>query len=217
MERASGGLSDAAAAEILARLKYLYPKAKSGLNYTTPFELLVATILSAQCTDARVNKVTAQLFGKANTPEGILALGREKLESIIRECGLFRSKAGYIMEACQILLSEYGGEVPADFESLMRLPGVGRKTASVILSNAFGIPAMPVDTHVFRVSNRLGLAKGKTPREVEEGLKELLPQDEWNQTHHLLIRHGREICKARNPGCQICPLRDLCISVQQDG
>ena len=212
VERASGCLSAAAAAEIMTRLKHLYPKAKSGLNYTTPFELLVATILSAQCTDERVNKVTAQLFTKADTPEAVLALGTEELESIIRECGLFRSKARYIMEACQMLLAEFEGEVPADFESLMRLPGVGRKTASVILSNAFGIPAMPVDTHVFRVSNRLGLARGKTPREVEEGLKELLPREEWNQAHHLLIRHGRQICKARNPRCQVCPLEDLCIS-----
>ncbi|NLA58535.1 MAG: endonuclease III [Firmicutes bacterium] len=216
MERASGGLSDEAAAEILTRLKHLYPEARSGLNYTTPFELLIATILSAQCTDARVNKVTAQLFAEANTPESILALGREELESIIRECGLFRSKARHIIGACQMLLAEYGGEVPADFESLMRLPGVGRKTASVILSNAFDLPAMPVDTHVFRVSNRLGLVKGKTPREVEEGLKELLPREEWNQAHHLLIRHGREFCKARKPRCGVCPLADVCMSAQRD-
>ena len=216
-ENTPGGLSNGAAAEIIARLRRLYPEAKSGLDYTTPFELLVATILSAQCTDARVNKVTAVLFAKANTPKGILALGREQLESVIKECGLFRSKARHIIGACQMLLAEYVGEVPADFESLMRLPGVGRKTASVILSNAFGKPAMPVDTHVFRVSNRLGLTRGRTPREVEEGLKELLPQEEWNRAHHLLIWHGREICKARNPRCQICPLKDLCAANQADG
>ncbi len=217
VERPSSELSQEAAVEVMSRLKQLYPGAKSALHYTTPFELLVATILSAQCTDARVNKVTARLFAKANTPQGILALGREELESIIQECGLFRSKAGYILGACQILVDEYEGKVPADLENLMRLPGVGRKTASVILANAFGKPAMPVDTHVFRVSNRLGLARGKTPKEVEEGLKRLLPEQEWNQAHHLLIRHGRAVCKARNPQCQICPLKDLCISFQIPG
>ncbi|NMB12644.1 MAG: endonuclease III [Firmicutes bacterium] len=214
MEVVTGNLTDTVVPEILTRLKSTYPDAKCGLHFTSPFELLIATILSAQCTDVRVNSVTQRLFSRANTPKAILSMGEEELQAEIRECGLFRSKSRHIIGACQMLLAEYGGEVPTDFQHLMQLPGVGRKTASVIISNAFGQPAMPVDTHVFRVSNRIGLAMGKTPREVEEGLKNVIPRKDWNDTHHLLIEHGRSICKARTPLCKDCPIQDMCISAQ---
>jgi endonuclease-3 len=206
------GLSKEKILEILSRLRQAYPEAKCGLNFTTPFELLIATILSAQCTDVRVNRVTERLFARASTPEAILSVGEDELQEEIRECGLFRMKSRHIIEACQMILAEYGGEVPSDLHSLVKLPGVGRKTANVMLTNAFGTPSMPVDTHVFRVSNRVGLATGKTPREVEEGLKQNLPQAEWHDAHHLLIYHGRHICKARNPLCHECQIRDLCMS-----
>lgn len=212
MEVISPGLTQKTILEILSRLRRMYPEARCGLNFTTPFELLIATILSAQCTDVRVNQVTKRLFARANTPEAILSLGEETLQEEIRECGLFRTKSRHIIEACQMLLAEYEGEVPSDFHYLVKLPGVGRKTANVMLTNAFGKPSMPVDTHVFRVSNRVGLATGKTPREVEEGLMQNLPQAEWHDAHHLLIHHGRNICKARNPLCHECQIRDLCVS-----
>ncbi|NMB46381.1 MAG: endonuclease III [Firmicutes bacterium] len=216
MHAAQGNLPETVVSEILTRLKHSYPEARCGLNFTTPFELLVATILSAQCSDLRVNAVTERLFGRANTPETILSLGEEQLQAEIRECGLFRNKSQHIIGTCRVLLADYGGDVPADFESLVRLPGVGRKTANVILSNAFGQPAMPVDTHVFRVSNRIGLAQGKTPREVEEGLKNVIPRENWSDAHHLLIHHGRQICKARRPRCRECQLIDLCMSSQSE-
>jgi endonuclease-3 len=214
MELATENIESTAVSEILTRLKSRYPDAKCGLHFTTPFELLIATILSAQCTDVRVNSVTQRLFSRARTPQAILSLGEEELQGEIRECGLFRNKSQHIIGTCQMLLAEHGGEVPADFHSLLQLPGVGRKTANVILSNAFGQPAMPVDTHVFRVSNRIGLATGKTPREVEEGLKNVISQKDWNDAHHLLIQHGRNICKARTPLCEVCPILDLCRSAK---
>jgi endonuclease-3 len=154
--------------------------------------------------------VTRRLFQKAPTPEAILALGEEHLQSEIRECGLFRNKARNITETCQILLAEHGGVIPSEFADLIRLPGVGRKTANVVLSNALNTPAFPVDTHVFRVSNRIGLATGRNPREVEEGWKVLLDEDDWYDAHHLLIQHGRTVCKARGPRCDECQIRDLC-------
>ncbi len=212
MGSVGANLSSTAVSEVFTRLRSLYPGAKCGLEFADPFQLLIATILSAQCTDVRVNDVTQRLFAIAGTPEAILSLGEDKLQAEIRECGLFRNKAKHIVGACRMLLAEYGGEVPQDFQSLTRLPGVGRKTANVILSNAFGQPAMPVDTHVFRVSNRIGLAGGKTPRDVEEELKDLLPRDEWHDAHHLLIHHGRQVCKARRPLCDQCGIMDLCIS-----
>ena len=199
-------------AEQLRILRELYPNAKPALTFKTPFELLIAVILSAQCTDVRVNVVTGRLFQYANTPEAIAALGQVKLETAIHDCGFFRMKAKHILETCHILLQEYGGEIPADFEALQKLPGVGRKTANVVMSVAFHAPAIAVDTHVFRVANRLHLAVGKTPLEVEKGLQKAIPREDWSDAHHWLILHGRQLCKARKPLCGECPLAPVCPS-----
>lgn len=199
-------------AEQLRILRELYPNAKPALTFKTPFELLIAVILSAQCTDVRVNVVTGRLFQYANTPEAIAALGQVKLETAIHDCGFFRMKAKHILETCHILLQEYGGEVPADFEALQKLPGVGRKTANVVMSVAFHAPAIAVDTHVFRVANRLHLAVGKTPLEVEKRLQKAIPREDWSDAHHWLILHGRQLCKARKPRCGECPLAPVCPS-----
>lgn len=188
----------------------VYKDTKPALIFRNPFELLIAVILSAQCTDKRVNVTTARLFQKAATPEAILSLGLAALEEEIRDCGLFRNKAKNIMATCQILCEQYGGEVPADFVKLQELPGVGRKTANVVMSVGFNAPAIAVDTHVFRVSNRLKLAAGDTPLAVEQGLMKALPKDKWSAAHHWLIWHGRNICKARKPLCDKCPLADVC-------
>ena len=198
--------------EMIAILEETYIDAKPALIFNNPFELLIAVILSAQCTDKRVNITTARLFAKANTPEGILNLGIEALEEEIRDCGLFRNKAKNIMATCQKLCSDYHGEVPSDFEALLKLPGVGRKTANVVSSIAFNRPAIAVDTHVFRVSNRLRLAVGDTPDEVEQGLQKVIPMEKWSAAHHWLIWHGRKICRARNPLCAECPLKEICPS-----
>ena len=198
--------------EQLRILRSLYPNAKPALTFQTPFELLIAVILSAQCTDVRVNIVTGRLFQYANTPEAIAALGQEKLETAIHDCGFFRMKAKHILETCDILLQQYGGEGPADFEALQKLPGVGRKTANVVMSVAFHAPAIAVDTHVFRVANRLHLAVGKTPLEVEKGLQKAIPRADWSDAHHWLILHGRQLCKARKPLCGECPLAPVCPS-----
>lgn len=195
---------------ILSGLARLYPDARCELNHTTPFELLVATILSAQSTDARVNQVTARLFPKYNTPEAFASLDPEELAREIQELGLYRNKAKSLVALSRKLLEEHGGEVPRDREALEALPGVGRKTANVVLSNAFGVPAIAVDTHVFRVSRRLGLAHGSTPETVEKELMQVVPVDEWTITHHRLIFHGRRICMARRPLCEECPLRPDC-------
>lgn len=199
--------------KMIAILEQTYKDTKSALNFNNPFELLIAVILSAQCTDKRVNVVTARLFAKANTPEAILNLGLANLEEEIHDCGLFRNKAKNIIATCQKLCSDYHGEVPSDFNELLKLPGVGRKTANVVSSSAFNRPAIAVDTHVFRVSNRLGLAMGKTPTEVEKGLQKAIPMEKWSDAHHWLIWHGRKICRARKPLCADCPLRQLCPSV----
>ena len=199
-------------AEQLRILRELYPNAKPALTFKTPFELLIAVILSAQCTDVRVNVVTGRLFQYANTPEAIAALGQVKLETAIHDCGFFRMKAKHILETCHILLQEYGGEGPADFEALQKLPGVGRKTANVVMSVAFHAPAIAVDTHVFRVANRLHLAVGKTPLEVEKKLQKAIPRADWSDAHHWLILHGRQLCKARKPLCGECPLAPVCPS-----
>ncbi len=190
----------------------VYKDTKPALIFRNPFELLIAVILSAQCTDKRVNVTTARLFQKAATPEAILSLGLAALEEEIRDCGLFRNKAKNIMATCQILCEQYGGEVPADFEKLQELPGVGRKTANVVMSVGFNAPAIAVDTHVFRVSNRLKLAAGDTPLAVEQGLMKAIPKDKWSAAHHWLIWHGRNICKARKPLCGKCPLAEVCPS-----
>ena len=200
--------------EELKILELTYHDAKPQLKFNSSFELLVAVILSAQCTDKRVNEVTQILFPLANTPEKILALGIEKLAEIIKPCGLFHSKAKHITGTSKILIDEYGGEVPSDFDELIKLPGVGRKTANVVTSVAFNNPAIAVDTHVFRVANRTKIAEGKTPNEVEEGLKKIIPREKWSAAHHWLIYHGRIICKARKPECKNCALAFICPSSQ---
>lgn len=197
--------------KILEILEATYPDAKCALNHTTPFELLVATILSAQSTDKKVNEVTARLFPKYNTPEAFAALPYEALEEEIKEIGLYRNKAKSIVEMSRKLLEEHDGEVPREREALEALPGVGRKTANVVMSNAFDIPAIAVDTHVFRVANRLGLAyRAKTPLETEKQLMKNIPRQKWSPAHHWLIHHGRAICHARNPRCEACPLLPYC-------
>lgn len=198
----------------IAILEETYRGVKPALKFRNPFELLIAVILSAQCTDVRVNVVTERLFAKAPTPEAIIGMGLGALEEEIRDCGLFRNKAKNIMAACQILLQEYGGQVPEDFEALQKLPGVGRKTANVVMSVAFGYPAIAVDTHVFRVANRLKLAAGSTPLEVEKGLQKAIPREKWSAAHHWLIWHGRKLCKARSPLCGECPLQQVCPSCE---
>ncbi|SDG87720.1 endonuclease III [Desulfosporosinus hippei] len=195
---------------IFDALQERFPDAHCELEYNTPFELLIATILSAQCTDERVNLVTASLFAEANSPQAVLDLGQAKLENKIRSLGLYHNKAKNILAACQVLVENFQGQVPWDLESLKGLPGVGRKTANVVVSNAFGIPSIAVDTHVFRVAHRLGLSNGKTPEKVEEELMGLFPQDKWSLLHHLLIFHGRRICNARKPGCEACPVSEFC-------
>lgn len=199
-------------AEQIAILECVYGGTKPELHFSSAFELLIAVILSAQCTDKRVNVTTARLFSKANTPEAIAAMGLSTLEAEIKDCGLYHTKAKNILATCQMICREYGGEVPADFETLQKLPGVGRKTANVVMSVAFHYPAIAVDTHVFRVANRLRLAVGKTPLAVEEGLKKAIPREKWSDAHHWLIWHGRKICKARKPACASCPLAAVCPS-----
>lgn len=198
--------------EMLSILEDCYQGTSTALEYSTPFELLIAVVLSAQCTDVRVNIITKRLFPEYNTPTKIRDMGLEKLEEYIRDCGLYHSKARNIMATCDILCREYDEKVPETFEELITLPGVGRKTANVVLSQLFDIPAIAVDTHVFRVSNRLGLAKGDTPRAVEEGLMKAIPRNKWSDAHHWLIWHGRKVCKARKPECNTCALIALCPS-----
>ena len=173
---------------------------------------MIAVILSAQCTDKRVNITTARLFKKAATPAAIVALGISGLEEEIKDCGLFRNKAKNIMATCRTLVEEFGGEVPSDYDTLLKLPGVGRKTANVVTSVAFGRPAIAVDTHVFRIANRLKLAVGETPLAVEKGLMKAIPREKWSAAHHWLIYHGRRVCKANRPLCGECPLADVCPS-----
>jgi len=193
-------------------LEETYRGAKPELHFSNPFELLIAVILSAQCTDKRVNITTARLFKKAATPAAIVALGISGLEEEIKDCGLFRNKAKNIMATCRTLVEEFGGEVPSDYDTLLKLPGVGRKTANVVTSVAFGRPPIAVDTHVFRIANRLKLAVGETPLAVEKGLMKVIPREKWSAAHHWLIYHGRRVCKANRPLCGECPLADVCPS-----
>jgi len=195
---------------ILERLRAATPHPKSELGHRTPFELLVAVVLSAQATDKGVNKATAKLFPVANTPSTIVALGVDGLIPYVQSIGLFRNKAKNIVALSGILLREHGGKVPANREALEKLPGVGRKTANVVLNVAFGQPTIAVDTHVFRVANRTGLAPGKTPEEVEHKLVKFVPDEFKLHAHHWLILHGRYVCVARSPNCAACTLRDLC-------
>ena len=196
--------------EIFARLARTNPKPTTELAYRTPFELLVSVILSAQATDKSVNLATAELFKVADTPQKMLALGLEGLIPYIRTIGLYRNKAKYILEASRLLVERHGGEVPATREALEQLPGVGRKTANVVLNTAFGHATIAVDTHIFRVANRTGLAPGETPLEVEERLLKFVPEAYRRDAHHWLILHGRYVCKARKPDCPQCLIRDLC-------
>ncbi len=194
----------------LAELENLYFDAKAALHFKTAYELLVAVILSAQCTDERVNKVTAVLFEKYSTPQAMLTLTQSELEKYIFSCGFYRMKAEHILSASKDILEKFGGEVPGTVENLMRLAGVGKKTANVVYSVWFGGDAIAVDTHVFRVSNRLGLAKGDTPLAVEAGLNKAIPKENWSKAHHWLIWHGRKVCHSQKPNCEGCTLNGLC-------
>ncbi|ADJ28706.1 endonuclease III [Nitrosococcus watsonii] len=196
--------------EIFSRFRAANANPGTELKYHTPFELLIAVILSAQATDKGVNKATAQLFSVANTPQGILDLGEEGLKDYIKTIGLFNSKAKNILQTCRLLLQRHGGQVPHDRAALEALAGVGRKTANVMLNTAFGQPTIAVDTHIFRVANRTGLASGKTPRQVEDTLTRVVPDEFMHDAHHWLILHGRYVCTARNPRCQECLINDLC-------
>jgi endonuclease III len=195
---------------LFERLRAANPNPTTELAYRTPFELLVSVVLSAQATDRSVNAATEKLYPVANTPQALLALGMSGLVGYIRTIGLYRSKAKHILETCRLLLSRYGGEVPQSREALEALPGVGRKTANVILNTAFGQPTIAVDTHIFRVANRTGLAPGKDVREVEDKLMKAVPEGFRKDAHHWLILHGRYVCKARKPDCPACLIRDLC-------
>ncbi len=196
--------------QIFERLRAENPTPTTELEYSTPFELLIAVVLSAQATDRGVNKATAKLFPVANTPQAILALGEDGLREHIKTIGLFNSKAANIIKLCRQLLEKHDGEVPQDRAALEALPGVGRKTANVVLNTAFGQPTMAVDTHIFRVANRTGLAKGKTVRQVEDRLIRFVPKEFLQDAHHWLILHGRYVCVARKPRCGACVIHDLC-------
>ncbi|MGG6431480.1 endonuclease III [Anoxybacillus sp. D401a] len=195
----------------LDEIATMFPNAHCELVHRNPFELLIAVVLSAQCTDALVNKVTKQLFEKYKTPEDYVSVSLEELQQDIRSIGLYRNKAKNIQQLCRILIEQYDGNVPQSREELMKLPGVGRKTANVVVSVAFGVPAIAVDTHVERVSKRLGICRWKdSVLEVEETLMRKIPKEEWSATHHRLIFFGRYHCKAQSPKCDICPLLHLC-------
>ena len=196
--------------QLFSRLQAACPKPTTELRYHSPFELLIAVILSAQATDKKVNEVTKQLFLEASTPRAILDLGDAGLKAHIKTIGLYNAKAANILKTCALLLERHGGAVPSNRAALEALPGVGRKTANVMLNTAFGKPTIAVDTHIFRVANRTGLASGKTVREVEEGLLAVTPEEFKLSAHHWLILHGRYVCTARKPHCLACPIRDLC-------
>lgn len=203
-------MNNAKRAEIFARLASGNPQPTTELAYRTPFELLVAVMLSAQATDVSVNQATGPLFAAANTPQAMLALGVDGVKGFIKSIGLFNTKAANVVKTCAILLAEHGGEVPRERTALQALPGVGRKTANVILNTAFGEPTIAVDTHIFRVCNRTKLAPGKTPREVEDRLLRWVPSEFRQGAHHWLILHGRYVCRARRPRCGACDIEDLC-------
>ena len=198
------------AQQSLRILSELYKDARPALHYATAYELLIAVILSAQCTDERVNKVTAELFKEHNTPETMLLLSQEQLEKYIFSCGLYKSKAAHILSATKDIVERFGGQVPESFADLKSLAGVGQKTANVVSSVWFDKDAIAVDTHVFRVSNRLGLADANTPLKTEEQLKKVIPQKDWSKAHHWLIYHGRRVCHSQKPDCGNCALREYC-------
>ena len=195
---------------VIRGLAEAHPDARPELNFTNPFELLIATMLSAQCTDRQVNKCTPALFRDHPNAESISRMTPEEIALYIKPCGFYNTKGKNIIAACRKLVEKYGGEVPCDREALEALPGVGRKTANVVLSNAFGVPAIAVDTHVFRVSNRLGIAEAKTVEETEKQLMQAIPKELWSMLHHYIIFHGRRVCSAKKPNCAECTLKDLC-------
>lgn len=196
--------------EMLARLAAEYAGIGPALHFGSTYQLLVAVILSAQTNDNQVNKITDSLFAEYGTPEKLAALTLPELEEKIKTCGLYKNKAKNILAATRILLDEYGGEVPAEREKLMKLPGVGRKTANVVLAVGFGVPALAVDTHIFRVAHRMGLSCGKGPDDVERDLCALIPEEKWAEAHHWFIWHGRRVCDAKKPRCESCPVGELC-------
>lgn len=199
-------------AEQLRRLSEHYKDEGTMLHFSSPFTLLVAVVLSAQCTDKRVNIITNRMFPRLDTPAKMVKLTQAEMETEIHDCGLYKAKAKNLLGLSRMILEDFGGEVPESFDDLVKLPGVGRKTANVVRSVAFGYPAIAVDTHVFRVSNRLKLSTGDTPEKVEEGLKKAIPMKDWSAAHHWLIWHGRKVCRARNPSCETCFLEDICPS-----
>ena len=201
---------------ILAGLEELYPDARPELNFSNPYETLVAVMLSARCTDKQVNKVTPALFERYPTVEAMAAASVEDVYPMVKSCG-FKTKATNIVEACRLIMKNHGGEVPGDMKALTSLPGVGQKTANVVLANAFGVPTIAVDTHVFRVSNRLGLAEAKNVELTEVQLQKAIPKKDWVAAHHWLIFHGRRVCHARNPECMSCTLRTLCRAAREAG
>ncbi len=201
---------DDAKTKILEELARLYPEAAPALRFGSPYELLVAVMLSAQCTDERVNKVTAELFKTYDTPEKMLSLTQEQLEKYIFSCGFYHNKAAHILSASRDIIEKFGGEVPSSHEDLKKLAGVGQKTANVVYAVAFGGDAIAVDTHVFRVSNRLGLAHAKTPEKTELQLNEAIPREMWSRAHHWLIYHGRRVCHSQRPDCGNCTLKQWC-------
>lgn len=202
---------------VLKRLAEHYPQAKTGLKYDNPYQLFVATVLSAQTTDEQVNKITADLFAAVPSVFELARMKPSDLEPYLKKCGLYRHKSRYLVEAARILVSNYGGQIPDQRDELIKLPGVGRKTANVIISSAYGKAAIAVDTHVFRVSRRLGLVEGSTVEIVEKQLEKVIPINQWSDTHHRLIAHGRKICFARSPRCGNCFLKDLCLYGRRRG
>ncbi len=203
--------------DILDRLASVHPQAECELNFNSTFELLVAVILSAQCTDKRVNEVTKVLFAKYNKPQDFADIKQEELEGLIYSCGFYRSKAAHIISCARDIEERFNGQVPEDFESLLSLAGVGRKTANVVSAVAFGKQAMAVDTHVLRLANRIGFIKSDKPEQVEKKLTEIIPHERLSQAHHLLIHHGRYICTARKPDCAQCPITQYCKFYNEGG
>lgn len=204
------------AKKVIDILLELYPGAKAELNFSNPFELLIATILSAQTTDVQVNKVTEKLFKDYKTPQDFIKLSEEELAEKIKSLGFYKNKSKNILATCRILVEKYQGKVPDTREELMKLPGVGRKTANVVISNAFGKQAIAVDTHVFRVSNRIGLANSDNVFDTEKDLMNNIDESMWSKAHHLLIFHGRRVCKSRKPLCEKCPLTDYCLYYKRE-
>ena len=202
---------------MLDKLALAHPNAECELNFNSTFELLVAVILSAQCTDKRVNEVTKDLFAKYNTPQDFADIKQEELEKLIFSCGFYRSKAAHIISCARDVVERFGGKVPEDFDSLLTLAGVGRKTANVVSAVAFGKQAMPVDTHVLRLANRIGLANSDKPEQVEKRLVRIIPNERISQAHHLLIHHGRYVCTARKPDCTQCPITQYCKFFNEGG